>query len=119
MSTSTASAPKDRPSVVGEARSNRAAIEIADDGPGMPIALRDRNLTTKDVGRGTGLGLSPARNIGRHGGSLTVDSRTGRTTFRVSIQISRDRAMRSPSATAAASLALVSILHVLQRKAHP
>jgi nitrogen-specific signal transduction histidine kinase len=72
-----------------EARKNRAVIEIADDGPGTPIALRDRNLTPKDVGRGTSLGLSPARNIivGRHGGSLTVDSRAGRTTFRVSIPI--------------------------------
>jgi hypothetical protein len=74
-------------------------IEIADDGPGIPIALRDRNLTPEDVGRGTGLGLSPARNIivGRHGGSLTVDSRAGRTTFRVSIPICVIRAMRSPT----------------------
>jgi signal transduction histidine kinase len=71
MSTSTASAPKDAPAASARLESNRAEIEIADDGPGMPIALRDRNLTTKDVGRGTGLGLSPARNIivGRHGGS--------------------------------------------------
>ena len=71
-----------------------AVVEIADDGPGMPEENRDRIFdaffTTKDVGQGTGLGLSTARQIvvDRHGGSLTLDSRPGATIFRVSLPLS-------------------------------
>lgn len=66
-----------------------ALIEISDDGPGMPPEVRDRVFesffTTKDVGQGTGLGLTTARSIvvDRHHGSMTVDSEPGRTTFHV------------------------------------
>jgi signal transduction histidine kinase len=66
-----------------------AVVEIADDGPGVPddVASRifDPFFTTKDVGAGTGLGLATARRIivERHAGSLTLDTRPGRTTFRV------------------------------------
>ena len=66
-----------------------ARIDITDDGPGIPPDIRDRIFdsffTTKDVGHGTGLGLATARRIvvDRHGGSLTVDSEPGRTTFHV------------------------------------
>ena len=66
-----------------------AVVEIADDGPGIPedVAARvfDPFFTTKDVGQGTGLGLATARRIvvDRHDGSLTLDSVSGRTTFRV------------------------------------
>jgi signal transduction histidine kinase len=66
-----------------------AVIDVSDDGPGIPddVAARifDPFFTTKDVGSGTGLGLATARRIvvDRHSGSLTLDSRPGRTTFRV------------------------------------
>jgi signal transduction histidine kinase len=66
-----------------------AVVEIADDGPGIAPEVRDRIfdpfVTTKDVGHGTGLGLSTARRIvvDRHDGSLTVESEPGRTAFRV------------------------------------
>ena len=66
-----------------------AVIDISDDGPGIPedVASRifDPFFTTKDVGSGTGLGLATARRIvvERHDGSLTLDTRPGRTTFRV------------------------------------
>jgi signal transduction histidine kinase len=72
-----------------------AVVEVADDGPGVPPEARehvfDPFFTTKEVGHGTGLGLATARRIvvDRHGGSLTLDSRPGRTTFRVSLPLTQ------------------------------
>ena len=72
-----------------------AFVEIADDGPGIPADIQDRVFdaffTTKDVGEGSGLGLSTARRIvvERHRGSLTFVSRPGATTFRVSLPLAR------------------------------
>ena len=66
-----------------------AIVEITDDGPGIPEEIRERIFgsffTTKDAGKGSGLGLETARRIvvDRHDGSLTVDSEPGRTTFPV------------------------------------
>jgi signal transduction histidine kinase len=66
-----------------------AVVEISDNGPGIPAELQARVFesfyTTKDVGKGTGLGLQTARRIvvDRHDGSLTLESVPGRTTFRV------------------------------------
>jgi len=68
-----------------------AIVEISDDGPGIPPAVRehifDSFFTTKEAGEGTGLGLQTARRIvvDRHDGSIAVDSEPGRTTFRVSL----------------------------------
>jgi signal transduction histidine kinase len=68
---------------------NCAVVEITDDGHGIPDDITERIFdpffTTKDVGRGTGLGLATARRIvvDRHDGSLTLDAKPGRTTFRV------------------------------------
>jgi signal transduction histidine kinase len=70
-----------------------AEIDVSDDGPGIEPEHRDRVFddffTTKDVGRGTGLGLATARRIvvDRHDGTLSVDSRPGRTTFRVRLPL--------------------------------
>jgi signal transduction histidine kinase len=64
-------------------------VQVTDDGPGIPADLQERIfdsfVTTKEVGRGTGLGLSTARRIvaERHNGSITVDAEPGRTTFDV------------------------------------
>ena len=64
-------------------------VDVTDDGPGIPPEIVERVFdpffTTKDVGHGTGLGLATARRIvsDRHDGTLTVESRPGRTTFHV------------------------------------
>jgi len=67
---------------------------IADDGPGIPIEVRNRIFdpffTTKEPGKGTGLGLSITYDIlvNKHGGTLTVDCPTGSgTVFTLSLPL--------------------------------
>jgi PAS domain S-box-containing protein len=68
---------------------NRARIEIADNGKGIPEELQSRIFepffTTKDTGEGMGLGLSICRNIIEgFGGTMSVSSTLGQgTVFRV------------------------------------
>jgi signal transduction histidine kinase len=70
---------------------DHVVVEITDSGAGMPpdVAARafEAFYTTKDVGRGTGLGLDIARRIvvERHNGTIDIDSRPGRTVLRVSL----------------------------------
>lgn len=74
---------------VGLTPGNYAVMVVADTGFGMDEATKARIFeaffTTKEVGRGTGLGLWSAREIiQRAKGTITVDSEPGRgTTFRV------------------------------------
>lgn len=71
-------------------------IEITDTGPGMPPEVSDRVFeafyTTKDVGKGTGLGLDIARRIveERHRGSITIDTDASGTTMRVRLPLHAD-----------------------------
>ena len=65
-------------------------VRVVDDGPGLPVEIRERIFdpffTTKPVGQGTGLGLDIARRIVRkHQGEIEVDSRPGHTEFRVTL----------------------------------
>jgi two-component system nitrogen regulation sensor histidine kinase GlnL len=59
-------------------------IDIEDDGPGVPPALRERLFYPMVTGRpdGTGLGLAIAHEIAtRHGGAIEFESEPGRTRF--------------------------------------
>jgi signal transduction histidine kinase len=70
---------------------DHVVVEITDSGAGMPADVAARAFeafyTTKEVGRGTGLGLDIARRIvvERHNGTIDIDSRPGRTVLRVSL----------------------------------
>lgn len=71
------------------------AVEIADDGCGIPgdvlPKIFDPFFTTKPVGRGTGLGLSLSHGIiSEHGGRIEVESNVGSgTCFRIHLPIRR------------------------------
>jgi two-component system nitrogen regulation sensor histidine kinase GlnL len=69
-------------------------LKISDNGPGLPDDIRehlfDPFITTKPHGSGLGLALV-AKIISDHGGVIDVDSRPGRTEFRIMLPIHRER----------------------------
>lgn len=76
--------------VVLAKRRYRMALEVAviDNGPGIPLDIRDRIFyplfTTRTDGTGSGLGLSIAQTfVAQHYGAIEVDSEPGHTEFRV------------------------------------
>lgn len=79
----------------------RLALEVGDDGPGIPseIASRifDPFFTTKPVGTGTGLGLSIVYGIVQeHGGEVTVETSPGRgTNFVIELPMLSGRAQET------------------------
>jgi signal transduction histidine kinase len=70
-------------------------VEVTDDGPGVPGAVRESLfepfVTTKGAGEGSGLGLDNARRIveRRHGGSLSYTTGPEGTTFCVRLPAGR------------------------------
>jgi signal transduction histidine kinase len=88
-------------SVVGE----HAEISIADTGLGVPEGIRDRVFdpffTTRQVGDGTGQGLSTARNVivDQHGGELSFTSQVGiGTRFRIRLPLAPAGILESAAA---------------------
>jgi signal transduction histidine kinase len=75
--------------ITTRADGDRVVVEFTDTGPGMPPEVAARAFepfyTTKDVGKGTGLGLDIAQRIvaEHHGGTITITSRPGETTVSV------------------------------------
>ena len=74
---------------------DEAVVRITDSGQGIPTGLRDTLfdpfVTSKAVGKGTGLGLNISHNIvvRKHKGSISVESEPGRTCFEVRLPIQR------------------------------
>lgn len=72
---------------------DRILVEIADNGAGIPPEIQSRIFeqffTTKEVGKGTGLGLDIARRIiiGQHKGDIRFDSEPGNTRFQIRLPI--------------------------------
>jgi PAS domain S-box-containing protein len=72
---------------------DRAVVEIADNGCGIPpeqlTRIFEPFFTTKEQGHGTGLGLDIAWRIvtEEHGGSIEAESAPGNTVFRVSLPL--------------------------------
>jgi signal transduction histidine kinase len=68
------------------------AVEISDTGSGIPPAIHDRIFdaffTTKEPGKGSGLGLHIAYSIiNLHRGEITVESEPGETTFKLTLPL--------------------------------
>jgi len=71
---------------------NCAQVDVIDDGPGIPPEalprLFEAFFTTKEVGKGTGLGLEIVRRIvTRHEGTVAVSPEPGATTFTVRLPL--------------------------------
>jgi signal transduction histidine kinase len=76
--------------VTASHQDSSVVVRVVDDGPGIPPDVLERIFepffTTKPTGEGTGLGLAIARSlIGQHEGEIEVESRPGRTEFRVTL----------------------------------
>ena len=77
-------------SISAQMELDQLVVRINDDGPGIPAKILPRIFdpffTTKPPGQGTGLGLDITRRLLRmFHGEITVQSRPGRTEFRVSL----------------------------------
>ena len=71
-------------------RGERVELSVIDDGTGIPDdvlpQIFDSFFTTKEPGRGTGLGLSVTRQlVARHGGSIGVETSPAGTCMRISL----------------------------------
>jgi signal transduction histidine kinase len=83
--------PVRRVQVAVESREQEVQIAVSDSGEGIPPELAHRIMepffTTKDIGHGTGLGLSLSKGIAEaHGGKLMLDTGSSETRFVLSLR---------------------------------
>jgi signal transduction histidine kinase len=83
-----------RVEVFASREDQRVVVRIIDNGPGIPAQdftrIFDPFFTTKPMGQGTGLGLDIVRRLVRHNdGAIDVESKQGRTEFRVTLPIAK------------------------------
>jgi signal transduction histidine kinase len=89
---------KGRITVRTASENGRVLVEVSDDGPGIPDDVRRRIFepfyTTKDVGKGTGLGLDISYRVvvEDHKGDIRVLSEPGDTRFQVRLPVDEPRA---------------------------
>ena len=79
--------------IIARRERDHVTVCVIDNGHGIPVEVRDRIFdpffTTKPVGKGTGLGLDIVRRlVQRHNGQIELESRPGRSEFRVTLPIS-------------------------------
>jgi signal transduction histidine kinase len=79
-----------RVAITASMEHGRIVVRVTDDGPGIPTdvlpRIFDPFFTTKPPGQGTGLGLEITRQLVLQShGEIAVESRPGRTEFRVSL----------------------------------
>lgn len=112
MSNALDAADPDKPAIriATQHSTGYAEVVVEDNGPGIPVHLREKVFepffTTKGPGRGTGLGLSlSGEYVAQAGGTLEVDgSPLGGALFRVRIPLA---AKRSPVPVAPATAARI------------
>jgi signal transduction histidine kinase len=83
--------PVRRVVVTAEAQEQQVRIAVTDTGAGIPQEVAHRIMepffTTKDIGHGTGLGLSLSKGIAEaHGGQLALDAGARETRFVLSLR---------------------------------
>jgi signal transduction histidine kinase len=77
---------------------DRVVVEVNDNGPGIPEEIQgrvfDQFFTTKDPGKGTGLGLDISYRIvvDKHRGDIRLSSQPGNTRFEVWLPVNFEAA---------------------------
>lgn len=70
---------------------DRAVLRVSDDGPGVPLGVRDRlfevGVTTKEGGWGVGLSLTERIFVEMHGGSIQLEPTPSGASFRIELPL--------------------------------